>query len=80
MKESCVNKNTNFCTDNVHNIISAMLDNQEKQYFIGHLFDGDYLILENEKCVQYIQEYVPLHLPQIIYVLKELITKIFNKR
>lgn len=66
--QSCQNAKSQFCNDNVHNIILKMLLEYPKfisDTFIGGLFDGPYKIFENNQCIQYIQEYVPFHLPQI---------------
>ncbi len=42
----------------------------------GDLFKGKgYPIPEGKKCFQYLQEYVPFHLPQIEYVLKDVMAK-----
>lgn len=42
----------------------------------GNLFKGKgYPILEGKECFQYLQEYVPFHLPQIEYVLKDVMLK-----
>ena len=74
----CNNINTNFCTNNVHNIINAMIAGREQQGFIGGLFnDTEYHIFENQKCVQYLQEYIPLHLPIIRNELVKTINKYF---
>ena len=43
-------------------------------HYIGGLFDSpQYRILEGQDCIQYLQEYVPFHLPQIQFVLEKVL-------
>lgn len=41
--------------------------------YIGGLFDGPYPVFENNQCVQYIQEYLPFHLPRIETALRKVL-------
>jgi len=46
-------------------------------YYKGGLFDEpEYTIFEGAKCIQYLQEYVPFHIPQIEYVLCNTLQKL----
>ena len=63
-----------FCNENVHNIIEKMGQGRFSDHYIGHLFDGsEYRIFEGQECIQYLQEYVPLHLRPIKNVLDNVI-------
>ncbi|MEA2033697.1 MAG: hypothetical protein U9N41_08970 [Euryarchaeota archaeon] len=77
MDMSCKNINGiyGFCNENVHNIIEKMGQGRFSDHYIGDdFFDGsEYRIFEGQDCIQYLQEYVPLHLPQIEYVLNRVI-------
>jgi hypothetical protein len=68
---TCRNIIERFCNENVHNIIEKMGQGRFSDHYIGgHLFDCcEYRIFEGQVCIQYLQEYVPLHLPQIEHVL-----------
>ncbi len=71
---TCRNIIKRFCNENVHNTIEQMGQGRFSDHYIGHLFDGcEYRIFEGLDCIQYLQEYVPLHLPQIEYVLDRVI-------
>lgn len=74
---SCKNINGiyGFCNENIHNIIEKMGQGRFSDYYIGgDFFDCcEYRIFEGQECIQYLQEYVPLHLPQIEYVLNRVI-------
>lgn len=64
----CDNVRDKFCNENVHNIIYEMMRTYPRyisERFIGGLFEGPYRIFEDNECIQYIQEFVPFHLPQI---------------
>lgn len=62
-------------------ILKVENDNKKIYYkadkYKGGLFKDceEYPIFEGLKCFQYLQEYVPLHLPQIEYVLKDVMLK-----
>jgi hypothetical protein len=63
-----------FCNENVHNIIEKMGQGRFSDHYIGYLFyrgydSPEYRIFEGQDCIQYLQEYVPYHLPQIEHVL-----------
>jgi len=69
----CENLNE-CCNKNVHKIIGKMGQGKLKNGYIGDLFRGKYPVFDDvDKCVQYLQEYVPLHLLQIQYVLEKVI-------
>lgn len=71
---TCKNIINGFCNENVHNIIENMGQGRFCDHYIGYLFDGsEYRVFEGQECIQYLQEYVPLHLPQIEYVLNRVI-------
>lgn len=75
---TCNNESNNLCTNNVHNIISAMIGDKVMPNYIGGLFNReDYPIFEGQECVQYIQEYVPFHLPQIQFILGKILDEYF---
>ncbi len=46
-------------------------------YYKGGLFDKpEYPIFEGAECIQYLQEYLPFHIPQIEYVLRNTLQKL----
>ncbi|MCP4105654.1 MAG: DUF1566 domain-containing protein [Desulfobacteraceae bacterium] len=63
--------NIRHCNENVHNIIYNMLQGRCDKYRGRKLFGGEYSIFEGDDCIQYLQEYVPFHLPQIEYALRD---------
>lgn len=74
---TCRNLESGFCNENVHKIIEKMAQRRDKKNYIGGLF-GDstkYPILEGNECIQYLQEHLPFHLPQIEYVLSDVMRK-----
>jgi len=81
---NCPNPKHGHCSKNVHNILMDMGQDELKSDFVGDLFprdSGHYPEFDTKaKCIQYLQEYVPLHLAQITYVLKKIINgAYFNK-
>jgi len=77
---ACENAKSNYCNENVHNIVEKMMQGQFKEDYIGGLFnDPEYPTFEKlEECIQYLQEYVPLHLPQIEKVLETILPCFIN--
>ena len=74
MDMTCKNIINDYCNGNVHNIIEKMGQKRFKEGFRGGLFiDEKYPVFEGDECIQYLQEYVPFHLPQIEYVLRNII-------
>ncbi|VUT24854.1 MAG: hypothetical protein MOIL_00707 [Candidatus Methanolliviera sp. GoM_oil] len=72
----CENIKNGYCNENVCNIIEKMgqgkLGKGKFEKYIDHLFDKPkYPVFEGDDCIQYLQEYVPLHLPQIEYALND---------
>ena len=68
---TCINIGNKFCDENAHNIIEKMVQGRNRESYIGGLFDDpiNYPILEGNECIQYLQEHLPFHLPQIEHVL-----------
>lgn len=67
----CKNVLNKFCDENVHNIIKQMgqgrfCDKYEKCSLFA---STEYPLFKGQECIQYLQEYVPFHLPQIEPVL-----------
>ena len=71
---------THNCNQGTHNIIYHMIKKNSRYYchcYKGGLFDEpEYPIFEGAKCIQYLQEYVPFHIPQIEYVLRNTLRKL----
>ncbi|MCP4349732.1 MAG: hypothetical protein GY795_29985 [Desulfobacterales bacterium] len=77
---SCDNHYGLNCNLNVHNILHNMLQgNYSPNYRGGLSFGPSYPIFEGEQCFQYLQEYVPFHLPQIVYALDNTLNNLYNK-
>ncbi|MEA2075363.1 MAG: hypothetical protein U9O85_06475 [Euryarchaeota archaeon] len=72
---TCKNITNGFCNENVHNIIEKMGQGRFRENFVGGLFSSRpaYSIFEGDECIQYLQEYVPFHLPPIKIVLDNVI-------
>lgn len=74
----CENIQCKYCNQNVHEIICQMLQSNYAASYIGELFDKTslvYPVFQGDSCCQYLQEYVPFHLPQIEYVLDYVLNK-----
>ena len=77
LRSPCENIATHICNEQVHNIIYNIIERYSQFYspfYIGGLFDVvDYPIFEGKECIQYLQEFVPFHLPQIETVLSNML-------
>jgi ribosomal protein RSM22 (predicted rRNA methylase) len=70
----CLNSINNICTADIHNLLKGTSCDVKNAYYRGDLFRNSfsYPIFEGEQCLQYIREYVPFHLPQIVHSLQRL--------
>lgn len=70
----CLNIKNNICSKEIHRLIKSTGCDVSDTYYRGDLFKNSisYPIFEEEQCLQYIREYVPYHLPQIVYSLLKL--------
>ena len=66
VKVPCQNRATGICTHRVHDAMEDMLAGQDNPHYRGGLFpSGKYPSFEEGRGVQYVSEYLPLHLPQL---------------
>jgi len=82
LETPCQNCEANCCNTNIHNIIYNMLKENPQHCckgYVGGLFSGEYKVFTQKECIQYLQEYVPLHIPQIEYVLSYVLPKICQR-
>lgn len=77
VRDSCENN----CGANCHNILYEIIKKYPNYYcpvYTGGLFaeynnGGEYPVFNGKHCIQYLQEYVPFHIPQIKFALENTI-------
>jgi hypothetical protein len=62
----CANLAAGHCTNRIHSAVTRMIGGRGKPAYVGGLFSAaGYPGFTGTQCVQYVQEYLPFHLPQI---------------